>query len=49
MDYHEKINANHPIPLLDLKLGVGRSRVGKNRIFPVIVCHAVVELKIGVR
>jgi hypothetical protein len=43
--HHEKIDANYHIPLLDLKSGVGRSRAGKNRIFPLIVRRAVIQSK----
>ena len=39
----EETDANHHIPVLVLKRGVGGSRAGKNRIFPVDIRDALRE------
>jgi len=43
ISYYEETDADHHIPVLVLKRGVGGSRVGKNRIFPIDIHHALTE------
>jgi hypothetical protein len=43
ISHYEKTDANHHIPVLVFKRGVGWPGVGKNRIFPIDLHDALME------